>query len=305
MVVSLVHRRDGTAPTRVVPASVAQREILSLVVIVFVLFALACVPSYASVDTQQGARIELSLPHQILRGEIMIISGRLSRLVDDLPIPLAKIHLQYFRSGDSDFTREVSMVTSNPSGLFEDRFNTTSLLTIGTWFVNASFPSQYGYLRTSTVENFSIVVQPALSLYVSSRKVQVGQSVSFDGFLFACIPCIQDEVTVVFSRPDNTSNRVSIKLSPKGGPYPGGYYNGTFTPSVSGPWHIRAVWNGNDVTLPAYSQIEEIKVEAPGAKPEQSVIYWVLPVIVLACVLGFVVTLWRRHLRGGNPVLPS
>lgn len=276
-------------------------KVLSLAITVIVLSALACVPTYATANTQQGARIELSLSHQILRGEIMVISGRLSTVVSDLPIALAKIHLQYFRFGDSDFTREVIIITSNPSGLFEDRFNTTSLLRIGTWSVNASFPSQYGYPSTSTVENFTIVVQPALSLHVSKHKVALGQSVSFDGFLFACIPCIQDDVTVVLSRPDNTSTYVSIRLSPKGGPYPGGYYNGTFTPDVLGPWRVRAVWNGNEVTLPAHSQIEQVNVEAPAAKSEQNVIYWVLPVILIGCALA-VVILWRRHAHRNRDV---
>jgi hypothetical protein len=249
------------------------------------------------VNDAQGSKIELSLKHQVLRGDILIISGRLSTTISDLPIPLVRVHLQYYRAEDISFTREVSIITSNPGGRFEDRFNTTSLLRIGPWYVNASFPSQVGYQATSSIEHFVIVVQPALSLYVSSNKISLGQSVVFNGLLFACIPCIQDEVTVVLSRPDNTSIQISMRATPIGGPYPGGYYNGTFTPDVAGVWHVRAAWNGNEVTLPAYSQVEEVTVEARGAGSDvPSLFYAAIAVTVLAIViLGGM--LWRRRPR--------
>lgn len=262
---------------------------------VIIIHSLAFAPAYASINPPQDIKIELSLIHQILRDEIIVISGRLSTVVGDYPVALARIHLQYYRLGDPYFTREVTIISSNPSGLFEDRFNTTSLLRIGTWFVNASFPSQYGYASTSTVESFSVVVQPALSLYLSTHEIAPGQRVSFDGLLFACIPCIQDEVTVILSRPDSTSFSVSLKLSPTGGPYPGGYYNGSFSPDTPGLWHIRAAWKGNEVTLPAYSQIEELDVEVSGALSEQLIIYSVVAVILSACALAVAALLWRRR----------
>ena len=262
------------------------------------------VPVYGAFDQSQDARIELSLVHQILRGEIMIISGRLSTVVGDYPIPLAKIRLQYYRSGDVDFTREVVMISSNPGGLFEDRFNSTTLLRVGTWFVNASFPSQYGYMSTSTVENFIIVVQPAISLYISSHRTSLGQTVSVDGLLFACIPCLQDDITVVFIRPNNTSINVSIRVSARGGPYPAGYYQSNFSPDTPGLWHIRAVWKGNEVTLPAYSQIEELDVEVPGAVPDQLIIYSVVAAVLSACAFTVAALLWRR--REHRPaIIPS
>jgi hypothetical protein len=154
----------------------------------------------------------------------------------------------------------LTIFTSNPGGLFEDRFNTTSLLRIGTWFVNASFPSQTGYESTSTVGSFTIVVQPALSLYVSSHNIELGQSVVFNGLLFACIPCIKDEVTVIFTRPDSTSVTMNLRVTPIGGPYPGGFYNGTFSPDTRGRWQVRAIWKGNDAMLPTHSQTEEFNV---------------------------------------------
>lgn len=274
------------------------REIIALTILVLTFSTLPCSQAHISVnDAPQGSKIELSLKHQVLRGDILIISGRLSTTIGDLPIPLVRVHLQYYRAEDISFTREVSIITSNPGGRFEDRFNTTSLLRIGPWYVNASFPSQVGYQATSSIEHFVIVVQPALSLYVSSNKISLGQSVVFNGLLFACIPCIQDEVTVVFSRPDNTSIQISMRATPIGGPYPGGYYNGTFTPDVAGVWHVRAVWNGNEVTLPAYSQVEEVTVEARGAGSDvPSLFYAAIAVTVLAIViLGGM--LWRRRPR--------
>jgi len=272
-----------------------RRRILPLMLAVMILCSLAFAPVHASVNQTQDVKIELSVVHQILRDEIIVISGRLSTVVGDYPIALARIHFQYYRLGDPYFTREVTIISSNPGGLFEDRFNTTSLLRIGTWFVNASFPSQYGYASTSTVESFTVVVQPALSLYLSSHKVSPGQRVSFDGLLFACIPCIQDEVTVIMSRPDNTSFSVSLKLSPTGGPYPGGYYNGSFSPDTPGLWRIRAVWKGNEVTLPAYSQVEELEVGAPSLKLEDLSAYWIVVAIVALCVSVPAIFLWRRH----------
>jgi hypothetical protein len=212
----------------------------------------------------------------------------------DHPIPLVKVQLQYYRAEDISFTREVIIITSNPSGRFEDRFNTTSLLRIGPWYVNASFPSQLGYQTTSTIESFTIVVQPALSLYVSSHNIQFGQSVTFDGLLFACIPCIQDKVTVIFSRPDNTSISMSMKVTPVGGPYPGGYYNGTFTPDVPGLWRIRTIWKGNEVSLSTYSSIEELNVQTPfNGSQFQIIPYVAVAVLVIAAVI-LTVLLRRR-----------
>jgi hypothetical protein len=276
------------------------RGIIALTILIFTFSTLPS--SQASVrvnDAPLDSKIELSLKHQVLRGDILVISGRLSTGIGDLPIPLVKVHFQYYRAEDTSFTREVTVITSNPSGLFEDRFNTTSLLRIGPWYVNASFPSQLGYQATSTIEHFVIVVQPALSLYVSSNKISLGQKVVFNGLLFACIPCIQDEVTVIFSRPDNTSIRMSIRATPIGGPYPGGFYNGTFAPDAAGVWHVRAVWNGNDVTLPAYSQVEELTVEAAGLGSVASVLYAAVGVPALAAiVLGGMV--WRRRRQKGS-----
>ena len=274
------------------------REIIALTILVLTFSTLPCSQAHISMnDAPQGSKIELSLKHQVLRGDILIISGRLSTTIGDLPIPLVGVRLQYYRAEDISFTREVSIITSNPGGRFEDIFNTTSLLRIGPWYVNASFPSQVGYQATSSIEHFVIVVQPALSLYVSSNKISLGQSVVFNGLLFACIPCIQDEVTVVLSRPDNTSIQISMRATPIGGPYPGGYYNGTFTPDVAGVWHVRAAWNGNEVTLPAYSQVEEVTVKARGAGSDvPSLFYAAIAVTVLAIViLGGM--LWRRRPR--------
>ena len=274
------------------------RNIIALAILIVTFSTLPCSQAHFSVNSaQQGSKIELSLKHQVLRGDILIISGRLSTVIGDLPIPLVKVHFQYYRAEDISFTREVTVITSNPGGRFEDRFNTTSLLRIGPWYVNASFPSQVGYQATSTIEHFVIVVQPALSLYVSSHKISLGQSVVFNGLLFACIPCIQDEVTVAFSRPDNTSISISVIATPIGGPYPGGYYNGTFTPDAAGVWHVRAVWNGNDVTLPARSQVEELAVEAGGAGSDvRDPFYAAVAVAALAIVI-LAAMLWRRRPR--------
>ena len=274
-----------------------QARVASFVITAFILCAFLCGPVHGGVDLAQDARIQLSLVHQALRDEIMVISGRLSAVAGDYPIPLAKIHLQYWRSGDVEFTREVNMISSNPGGLFEDRFNATSLLRVGTWFVNASFPSQYGYLSASTVERFTIVVQPALSLHTSSDRIVLGQSVSVDGLLFACIPCLQDDITVVFIRPDNTSIHVTVRVSARGGPYPAGYYVSSFTPDVPGLWRIRAIWKGNEVTLPAFSQIEDLNVQTAGEAPEPPIIYSVVAVVLSACAFVLTAMLWRKHVK--------
>jgi hypothetical protein len=246
----------------------------------------------------QGAKIELSVNHQFLRGELAVVAGRLSTTLDDRPIALAKIQLQYYRSGETDFAREVIIITSNPSGLFEDIFNTTSLLRIGTWVVNASFPSQFGYESTSAIETFTIMVQPALSLYLSSRDITLGKTITYNGMLFACIPCIQDQVVVAFNRPDNTSISVPLRLVPTGGPYPGGYYNGTFTPDAPGTWRVRAVWKGNEVSLPADSQIEEVTVEAAGSRSgEQQILLLVAAGAAVLSSLVVAAALRKRHLR--------
>jgi hypothetical protein len=269
-----------------------------LAILILTFSTLPCSQAHVSVnDASQVSKIELSLKHQVLRGDIIVISGRLSTTIGDQPIPLVKVHLQYYRAEDTYFTREVTTTTSNPGGRFEDGFNTTSLLRIGPWYVNASFPGQVGYQAASTLEHFLIVVQPALSLYVSSHKISLGQSVVFNGLLFACIPCIHDEVKVVFSRPDNTSIQVSMIATPIGGPYPGGYYNGTFTPDAAGVWHVRALWNGNDVTLPAYSQVEELSVESGGVGSALSPFYVAVAVAALAIVV-LSAMLWQRRGKG-------
>jgi hypothetical protein len=271
------------------------REITALTILLLTFSTLSCSQSQIFLnDAPQGSKIELSLKHQVLRGDILVISGRLSTTIGDLPIPLVRVHLQYYRAEDTSFTREVTIITSNPGGRFEDRFNTTSLLRIGPWYVNASFPSQVGYEATSTIEDFVIVVQPALSLYLSSNRISLGQNVAFNGLLFACIPCIQDEVTVVFSRPDNTSIQMSIRATPVGGPYPGGFYNGTFAPDVAGIWHVRALWNGNDVTLPASSKVMELSVES-GAGLRSAVTPLYVGAAVLALAIIALALLWRRR----------
>jgi hypothetical protein len=200
--------------------------------------------------------------------------------------------------GDANSTREVSVITSNPSGLFQDIVNTTYLLRIGPWVVNASFPTQLGYQATSTTKTFTVVVQPSLSLYLSTNHVTLGQEVEFNGLLFACIPCINDQVVVTLVRPDNSSAMMQVNLNATGGPYPGGYYEGKFIPSMPGQWHIRTTWAGNDVTLPAYSEVEVLSVETPsiigGIAPLQ--IYSALVVIVLGAI-AVVVILRRGHRR--------
>jgi hypothetical protein len=182
-----------------------------------------------------GTKIELSVSDdRPLRGEILTVTGRLSDSTDGRPIPLVSVLLQYFRVGDTNATRDVSTVTSNPSGLFQDIVNTTYLLRIGPWIVNASFPSQLGYQSTSTAKAFTIVVQPAISLYLSTHQANIGQEVEFNGLLFACIPCINDQVIVTLNRPDNTSIILHVRINATGGPYPG-VSRWMRHPSFSGP----------------------------------------------------------------------
>jgi hypothetical protein len=228
----------------------------------------------------------------------MIVNGRLSSASDDHPIPLVSVSLQYNRVGDPNATRQVSVITSNPSGLFQDIVNTTYLLRIGPWIVNASFSNQLGYQATSTTKTFTVVVQPSLSLYLSTNHVSPGREVEFNGLLFACIPCIQDRVDVELFRPDNTSIMMHLDLNATGGPYPGGYYEGRFVPDMLGQWHIQAIWEGNDVMLPAYSEAEVLNVEAPsvlgGVAPWQ--FYSAFAVIVLGAIAVLVVLRrGRRH----------
>ena len=275
-----------------------KRMMLAFVLMGLIFYGSVSPPTWAvAQSTLQLAKIELTANHRFLRGELAKVSGRLSTIPDDRPIALATIHIQYYRAGETDLAREVIIITSNPSGRFEDIFNTTSLLRIGTWIVNASFPSQFGYESTSTLQTFTIVVQPALSLYVSSHHITLGQEIAFNGLLFACIPCIQDEVVVIFNRPDNTSISVPLRLVPTGGPYPGGSYNGSFTPDVTGTWRIRAVWNGNEVTLPTYSQAEELTVEAPEARSDGRMFLYAATAAMALGVLALAAMLRRRWLR--------
>ena len=271
---------------------------LALVFMGLIFYGFVSLPTSAVAQSSlQLAKIELTVSHHFLRGELAKVSGRLSTIADDRPIALATIHIQYHRAGETDLAREVIIITSNPSGRFEDIFNTTSLLRIGTWIVNASFPSQFGYESASTLQTFTIMVQPALSLYVSSHDITLGQNITFNGLLFACIPCIQDEVVVVFNRPDNTSISVTLRMVPTGGPYPGGSYNGSFTPDVTGTWRIRAVWKGNEVTLPAYSQVEELTVEVPEASSDGRMFLYAATAAVVLGVLVLAAMLRRRGSR--------
>ncbi len=163
--------------------------------------------------------------------------------------------------------------------------------------MNASFPSQFGYESTSTLQTFTIVVQPALSLYLSSHEIVLGQSVAFNGLLFACIPCIQDEVVVILSRPDNTSVSIPLRLTAIGGPYPGGYYNGTFTPDVPGTWHVTAFWKGSEVTLPAHSQVEELHVDSAGTRLDVGMLLFAAMAAAALGVVALTIILRQRRLR--------
>lgn len=253
-------------------------------------------PTAKSENATQDAKIELFLSDdRPLRGEILTVAGRLSSVSDDLPIPLVSVRLQYFRVGDENPTRDVTMITSSPSGTFQDLVNTTYLLRIGPWIVNASFPAQLVYRNASAVRMFTVVVQPSLSLYVIPHQANLGQRVEFDGLLFACIPCIDDKVTVMLIRPDNTSEVVILPLNATGGPYPGGYYDGTFAPNVPGLWHIVAIWKGNNVTLPTHSQEEDLNVAAPEASQVVPSYLYVGLILVAASILIFVVVKWKRR----------
>lgn len=244
----------------------------------------------------QSTNISLTLStERPLRGEVVKVSGRLSTVEGDVPIPLVTVRLQYHRIGETDLAREVVTVTSNPGGVFEDLVNTTYLLRIGTWVVNASFASQLGYQDTFTVDTFTVVVQPELSLYLSTHSVALGKNVKFNGLLFACIPCIHDQVTVIWSRPDNTSVAMVLAINATGGPYPGGYYEGTFTPDIPGRWSVRAVWKGNDVTLPAYSSVEEVSVEAPVTELATSAQFIGTLIIVAAGAIVLLVYFRRKQ----------
>jgi hypothetical protein len=233
--------------------------LLASLIILVLCYSSSPMASYAL----QGAKIELDFSNdRPLRGGVLTVTGRLSTTVDDRPIPLASVNLTYTRVGDTSATREVSMITSNPSGLFQDIVNTTYLLRIGPWIVNASFPSQVGYQATSTAKIFTVVVQPSLSLYLSTNHVSLGSEVEFNGLLFACIPCLHDQVVVRLFRPDNTSIMLTLNLNATGGPYPAGYYESSYVPDMTGQWHIQAIWEGNEVSLPAYSEVRTLDVES-------------------------------------------
>jgi len=240
--------------------SASQLRAISLTALTVAIALTTLTPGVAQVSPE-GSRIEVTLSdNQILFGSLLVVSGRLSSTTNNVPIPLATVRLQYYREGDAEFVREVTMTTSNPEGRFEDRVNTTYLLRIGTWSVNASFAGGRIYERASTIVSFNLVVQPSLSLYVSAHDVRLGQSIVIDGLLFACIPCINDEVEVTFTRPDNTNFSITLPLVAIGGPYSGGYYNTTVTLDAKGVWRIKATWMGNDVSLPAFSHVEEVRV---------------------------------------------
>jgi hypothetical protein len=248
-----------TANTRADENSNLTKKIF-LIVSLTVLLSVSCLPTGYAV---QGAKIELSISNpRPLRGDVIIVTGRLSTARDNRTIPLVNVTLQYHRTDDSTVVREVTMITSNPSGIFQDIVNTTFLLRIGPWIVNASFLSQLGYPSTWTAETFTVVVQPALSLYISPHSIQLGDNIEFNGLLFACIPCLTDHVVVTLTGPNNKTVKMYLPINATGGPYPGGYYAGYFTPNVAGRWQVRAVWEGNDVTLPAYSQVEQVDVKA-------------------------------------------
>lgn len=233
--------------------------LLASLMILVLCYSSSPITSYAL----QGAKIELNFSNdRPLRGAVLTVTGRLSTTRDNRPIPLASVNLTYTRVGDTSAAREVSMITSNPSGLFQDIVNTTYLLRIGPWIVNASFPSQVGYQATSTAKIFTVVVQPSLSLYLSTNHVSLRQAVDFNGLLFACIPCLHDQVVVRLFRPDNTSIMLTLDLHAIGGPYPGGYYAGGYVPDTPGQWHIQAIWEGNEVSLPAYSEVRTLDVES-------------------------------------------
>jgi hypothetical protein len=207
------------------------------------------------------------------------------------------VKLDYIRVGDTNATREVSMITSSPSGIFQDLVNTTYLLRIGFWTVNASFPAQLNYRSTSAVKSFTIVVQPVISLYVYPDKITLGQEVDVNGLLFACIPCLDDHVMVELIRPNDTSILVHLKLNATGGPYPGGYYDDKFVPDLLGQWRIIAIWQGNNVSLPTNSTVEELDVETPGAFQIglQGQLAYLIPVVALLAGILAVYLSKRKH----------
>jgi len=244
----------------------------------------------------QGAKIELNFSNnRPLRGDVLTVNGRLSTVVDDRPIPLASVNLTYTRVGDTSATREVSMITSNPSGLFQDIVNTTYLLRIGPWIVNASFPSQVGYQATSTAKIFTVVVQPSLSLYLSTNQVSQGHGVEFNGLLFACIPCLHDQVVVRLSRPDNTSIMLTLDLHAIGGPYPAGYYEGSYVPDTPGQWHIQAIWEGNEVSLPTSSEVRTLDVGSQSNIAGLSVMQFYEALAIIAGAIALAVFLLRKR----------
>lgn len=244
----------------------------------------------------QTAKIELTISNdRPLRGDVVTITGRLSTTADNLPIPLASVNLTYTRVGDTSPTREVSMITSNPSGLFQDIVNTTYLLRIGPWIVNASFPSQVDYQATSTTITFTVVVQPSLSLYLSTNQVSLGRGVEFNGLLFACIPCLHDQVVVRLFRPDNTSIMLTLDLHAIGGPYPAGHYEGGYVPDTPGQWHIQAIWEGNEVSLPTYSEVRTLDVESQSNIAGLPVMQFYGALAIMAGAIALAVFLIRRR----------
>jgi hypothetical protein len=250
----------------------------------------------------QDAKIELTISNdRPLRGDVVTIIGRLSTTVDNRPIPLASVNLEYTRVGDTSPTREVSMITSNPSGLFQDIVNTTYLLRIGPWIINASFPSQVGYQATSTTKTFTVVVQPSLSLYLSANHISLGHEVEFNGLLFACIPCLHDQVAVRLFRPDNSSIMLTLDLNATGGPYPAGYYQGSYVPDTRGTWHIQAIWEGNNVSLPAYSEARALDVASQPNLAGLPVIQFYEAFAIIAGAIALAVFLIRRSVRKRPP----
>jgi hypothetical protein len=187
------------------------------------------------------------------------------------------------------------MITSNPSGLFQDIVNTTYLLRIGPWIVNASFPSQVGYQATSTTKMFTVVVQPNLSLYLLENHVNLGSEVAFNGLLFACIPCLHDQVVVRLFRPDNTSIMLTLNLNATGGPYPAGYYEGNYLPDTPGQWHIQAIWEGNIVSLPASSEVLTLDVGSQSTVAGLPVMQFYVALAIIAGSIALAVYFVRRR----------
>ena len=274
-------------------------RLLKGLLIVSLMISVLCFSSPPIVSSAlEAAKIELFFSNdRPLRGDILTVTGRLSSTFDNRPLPLLSVNLQYTRVGDTDATREVSTITSNPSGLFQDIVNTTYLLRIGPWIVNASFPSQLGYQATSITKIFTVVVQPSLSLYLSANHVSLGREVEFNGLLFACIPCLHDRVVVTLVRPDNTSVMLLLALNATGGPYPAGYYEGRYMPNMLGQWRIQAVWAGNEVSLPAYSDVAVLNVESPPILSVTSPLQFYGAIAILAGAISLAVFLIRRRVK--------